>query len=111
VTELYRRYLDREPDSVGYDYWTSLLADGSMNFRQVARGFVISPENDRNLADAWYDLYLDRTVTPQEQSSLAAKLLAGDARREELAQEELVATVEYQSTPPRPNAGVAQRET
>jgi hypothetical protein len=110
VTELYRRYLHREPEQQGYDYWTGHLADGSMDYRQVARGFVISAENDRNMADGWYSLYLGRTTTPQEQAELVTALLVGDAKRQEAAQEHIVAGAEYQSTPPQPNSNVAQRE-
>ncbi len=62
------------------------------------------------MADGWYSLYLGRTTTPQEQAELVAALLVGDAKRQEAAQEHIVAGAEYQSTPPHPNANVAQRE-
>ena len=111
VAELYRRYLDREPEQQGYDYWTRHLADGSMDHHRVALGFVISAENDRNLAAGWYSLYLDREITSQEKADLVAQLLGNGSHREERAQEQIVATVEYQSTPALPGTGVAQRET
>lgn len=110
VTELYRRFLHREPEQQGYDYWSGHLADGSMGYRQVARGFVVSAENDRNMSDNWYSHYLGRAIAPQEQTDLMAQLLAGDARRQELAQEHIVAGTEYQSTPAQPNADIAVRE-
>ncbi|HXT61364.1 MAG TPA: Ig-like domain-containing protein [Pirellulales bacterium] len=109
VTELYRRYLGREAEPLGFNYWTGHLADGSMNVFQVASGFVLSAESDGHLSAGWYDHYLRRPITAQEQADLVAQLLAGDSHREETAQMQIVATSEYRSTPPQPAAGIAQR--
>jgi Big-like domain-containing protein/uncharacterized protein DUF4214 len=109
VAEIYRRFLDRQPDQAGSNYWAGHLADGSLDRHGVAQGFVTSLENDHSLAAAWYTQYLDRPITAQELASLTAQLLTGDSHREELAQEEIVATAEYQSVPPQPSAGSAVR--
>lgn len=109
VDELYRRVLDREAETQGFDYWTGLLADHSRDDRQVALGFLFSAEDGRNSSADWYNHYLLRTITPEEQSTAVTQLTAGASNREEICQLQIFATAEYRSTPAQPPAGVAQR--
>lgn len=109
VDELYRRALDREAETQGFDYWTGLLADHSYDNRQVALGFLFSAEDGRNSSADWYNHYLLRTITPEEQSTAVAQLTAGASNREETCQLQIIGSAEYRSTPAQPPAGVAQR--
>ena len=43
VTALYRTFLDREPETDGFNYWTTRLKDGASR-RELLRGFVSSQE-------------------------------------------------------------------
>lgn len=109
VDELYRRVLDREAETQGFDYWTGLLADHSYDDRQVALGFLLSAEDGRNSSAEWYNHYLLRTITPEEQSAAVKQLTAGGSNRDEACQLQILATAEYRGTPAQPPAGVAQR--
>lgn len=109
VTELYRRYLNREPEQVGFDWWTGMLANGSMNYLQVAFGFVTSTENSRNLSAFWYGHYLARSILASELSVRVSELGSNVPTREEAVQVNIVDGLEYRSVPPTPSTGIAQR--
>ena len=44
VTLVYNNVLDREPDPLGYDWWTGVLDSGAMTRPEVLLGFSQSPE-------------------------------------------------------------------
>jgi Ca2+-binding RTX toxin-like protein len=44
VTRLYDTVLQRAPDPVGLDLWVDLMEDRGANLKQVATGFLMSPE-------------------------------------------------------------------
>ena len=44
VTVLYRTFFGREPEEEGFKYWTTALADGTVDRMAVANGFVYSQE-------------------------------------------------------------------
>ena len=59
VTLLYNNVLDRNPDSSGLQYWTSLLQSGARSRAEVLVGFSESPEHIEDLrpetaAGLWY---------------------------------------------------------
>jgi hypothetical protein len=109
VDELYLRVLDREAEQQGFDYWTGLLADHAHDDRQVALGFLFSAEDGRNSSADWYNHYLLRAITAEEQSAAVTRLTAGGSNRQETCQLQIIATAEYRSTPAQPPAGVAER--
>ena len=44
VTVLYNTFFGREPEEEGFEFWTSALADGTLDRMGVANGFVYSQE-------------------------------------------------------------------
>jgi len=67
VTDFYKTYLGRIPDSSGLDYWTNQIINGKQTPQQVALGFTSSPEytkknksNEEYVKDM-YMSYLGRT--------------------------------------------------
>ena len=44
VTVLYRTFFGREPEEGGFKFWTGALADGTLDRRAVAEGFIYSQE-------------------------------------------------------------------
>ncbi len=53
VTRFYQLVLNREPDSTGFNYWSSQLIDGTETGGNIARGFFESSEfTNRQTADS-----------------------------------------------------------
>jgi hypothetical protein len=107
VTEMYRRLLHREPDLAGLDYWTGKLDSEQLDRFHVILGFVQSVENFHLLVRGWFNQYLSRNPSAQEEDLYFQQLVAGATQR--TIQIELLDTNEYLNTPPAPPAGVAQR--
>lgn len=107
VTELYRKYLNREPDPTGLNNWVTRLDRGILDRRGVVLGFVTSEENFRNSVRGWYLQYLSRRVQKAEEDSLVAELRHGLTPRS--AQIRIIDSPEYRNNPPAPSPGTANR--
>ncbi|MGH7136635.1 MAG: DUF4214 domain-containing protein, partial [Pirellulales bacterium] len=103
VTALYERLLNREPDSGGLQYWTSLLDTGMMTPTQVVNGFQHSPENFQNLVTGFFNEYLNRAPSASEMANYVSQFEAGTT--DEQIQIELIDSAEYANTPSPPAAG------
>jgi len=67
VTRLYQLCLNREPDPVGFEYWTSRLSSGEVTGSKCAYGFIFSNEfNNRNTDNSTYVTYLYRILLNRE---------------------------------------------
>lgn len=72
VTRLYNLCLNREPDPVGFQYWTSRLNSGEISARQCAYGFFFSTEftnkanhlTDSSYVELFYNVFLGRQSDP-----------------------------------------------
>lgn len=66
VTRLYSVCMDRQPDSVGLEYWTSQLRSGAKSGGAVANGFLFSQEflnhnyNNSTFVTYLYRVFFDR---------------------------------------------------
>ena len=68
VAMLYRLYMeDREYDQEGYDYWVSLLDEGTLTREQVNYYFGISPEFQAIVASYNLDDNTGDTETPHDE--------------------------------------------
>lgn len=107
VTELYQRLLGRAPDQGGLNHWVGELNAGRLTRPQVVLGFVQSAENFRLLTRGWFQQYLGRAPSQQEEDARVSQLQSGVSQR--TVQIQLLDSLEYRNTPPQPAAGVALR--
>jgi hypothetical protein len=107
VTELYRRLLNREPEQSGLDFWVGRVSSGELTREQVVLGFVRSDENFISLVDGWHRQYLGRPASAVESDDYVGQLRDGASQR--TIQIQIIDTLEYRNTPPRPAAGTIAR--
>lgn len=86
ITQAYQTYLDRSPDTQGYNNWLSAMTSGQVSDERLEAQFIGSPEYIANHGGAgagWVTgMYVDllkRTPSPLEVSSWVAQLNAGVA--------------------------------
>ncbi|HEV3002867.1 MAG TPA: DUF4214 domain-containing protein, partial [Pirellulales bacterium] len=103
VTALYERLLNREPDSVGLQYWSANLDQGTMKREQVVLGFVDSNENFQKLTTGFFQEYLGRAPTSAELATFVGQFQAGASQRD--VQLAIIDLPEYAATPPAPTVG------
>lgn len=103
ATAIYERLLDRQPDPQGLTYWAGQLDEQSRSRSHVVLAFLDSDENLKNLAEGWYQQYLNREPQADEQAAVVAELHAGVSQRQ--VQINLINGQEYRNAPAPPADG------
>jgi hypothetical protein len=94
VDSLYRRLLDRAPDSAGYASWVSQL-DKGVSRRTVAEGFLNSEEFANNIVREQYRRFLRREPDPGGLQYWTTRVEGGLAHQDLLAG--FLASTEYRN--------------
>lgn len=99
VASLYRDLLSRRYDPDGFDGWVRQRFAGVAP-ASIARGFVFSTENCRNLATSLYFWLLDRAPDPGGLDGWSAALQGGTSRQDVILG--FLCSSEYQAANPAP---------
>lgn len=88
VTRLYDVCLDRSPDPSGLDHWRNQLISHAKSGRDIADGFIFSPEfegrdfSDEEFVEYMYKAFFGRASDPDGKAYWLGRLANGSTRRD-----------------------------
>ncbi|HVX62303.1 MAG TPA: DUF4214 domain-containing protein, partial [Pirellulales bacterium] len=104
VTRLYEKFLNREPDAAGLDFWLRLMAPPTNASRaQAAIQFYNTPEEHGVLVDSLFSEYFNGIHPLPDKTPYVTDLNNGDT--ETAVELKIIDSQQYRDNPPAPAAG------